>query len=406
MKQVLDVTRLLAVTSDLDVLLRRIAEATCALLACERASIWLHDAEQNQLWTRVALGSGEIRVPAGAGIVGQIFANNRVLHIPNPYGDARFNPGPDRKSGFVTRNILGAPMLDLDGKPVGAIQALNKHDGSFDAMDETMVELLGDQAGVAVQRYALQQQAMVAVAMRNEMDLAKRVQQAMIPGAAPHLPNIDAAGWSKTASITGGDCYDLWKTSDGRLGIFLADATGHGIGPAMVVSQTRTLIRALCDREASPAALLACANARLNEDLDAGNFVTAFVGFLSSSGRLDWCSAGHGPVLLRLRDGEPLQSLDAGAPPLGVLPVFDPDPAEPAQLGTGGLLCVCSDGITESFAPNDEQFSVERFVQLIEAHLKTPLHELIAILQADLLSWQQIDEPKDDQTLVIARMTD
>src|SRR5688572_22409000 len=114
LKLVLDVTRTLTLTTDLDVLLHRIAEATTQLLRCERASIFLHDAQANQLWTKVALQCNEIRVPVTAGIVGACFTGNEVLLIPDAYADPRFNPAPDRASGFRTRNILASPMLNSD----------------------------------------------------------------------------------------------------------------------------------------------------------------------------------------------------------------------------------------------------------------------------------------------------
>jgi phosphoserine phosphatase len=309
MRRLLEISRLLAVTADLDLLLRRIAEASCDLLGCERASIFLHDPKTDELWTKVALQSTPIRVSAGAGIVGHVFKSNRPLHVPRPYDDPRFNPEPDRRSGFITRNLLTAPMLDVDGKPVGVIQAVNKSTGDFDAGDEVMIQLLADQAGVAIQRYNLQQAAVQAMALRRKMDLARAVPQALIPQTVPRIEGISAAGYTKAASITGGDCYDLWKTSDGRLGIFLGDASGHGIGPAMVVTQTRTLIRAMCDvrRDVSRREVLACANARLVQDLEAGQFVTAFVAFVSQD-RAEWCSAGQGPVLFRARAGRIFRS--------------------------------------------------------------------------------------------------
>src|SRR5688572_21656437 len=106
MQLVLDVSRMLAVTADLDLLLQRIAEAVTALIDCDRASIFLHDPATDELWTKVALQSKEIRIPSGAGIVGAAFQANQALHVPKPYEDPRFNPGPDRRTGFVTRNIL------------------------------------------------------------------------------------------------------------------------------------------------------------------------------------------------------------------------------------------------------------------------------------------------------------
>src|SRR3954471_2232773 len=100
--QVLEVSRLLAVTTELDPLLSEIARHCTTMLDCERASIFLHDPETDQLWTKIALGSQEIRVPASAGFVGHVFKSNEILHCREPYKDPRFNPEPDKRSGFVT----------------------------------------------------------------------------------------------------------------------------------------------------------------------------------------------------------------------------------------------------------------------------------------------------------------
>ncbi len=403
MKRVLDVTRLLTVTADLDLLLTRIAEATCDMLACERASIFLHDPTTDELWTKVALQSREIRVPASMGIVGHVFRSNALLHVPEPYNDSRFNSEPDRRSGFKTRNLLTAPMPAIDGHPIGVIQAVNKKSGAFDDGDQSLLEILSGQAGVAIQRYNLQQEAVEAMSLRREMDLAKTVQEALIPTESPDVPGIESCGWTKTASITGGDCFDLWRTSDGKLGIFVGDATGHGIGPAMVVSQARTLIRAMCGIHTDPRSLLACANARLAEDLGTGQFVTAFCGFLSQDGTLQWCSAGHGPILIRSGPRTKIEAFDASAPPLGVMPDFLADPVHTHKIEPGGLICVTSDGITESFSPEKEQYGTERLISLIEDEPPDtfPTH-LASRIRSAMHDWQHHDEPVDDQTVVLA----
>src|SRR5687768_16882578 len=145
MKLVLDVSRLLTVTADLDALLIRIAEAATSLLCAERASIFLHDATTNELWTTVALGAKQIRVPCTAGIAGHVFQTNALLTVPRPYEDARFNREVDRRTGFVTRNLLTTPLRDIDGKPLGVIQVVNRVGGDFSSAEETLVELLADQ---------------------------------------------------------------------------------------------------------------------------------------------------------------------------------------------------------------------------------------------------------------------
>src|SRR5262249_10930827 len=159
--------------------------------------------------------------------------------------DSRFNRDVDKRTGFTTRNILAAPMLNLDRQPVGVIQAINKGSsgGAFEASDEALIQLLADQAAAAIQRFQLQANRLEGVSPRPEMDLGKHVQEDLIPDAPPAVPNLLSIGWTHAASITGGDCFDLWQLADGRLGLFLGDASGHGIGPALVVSQARTLIR-------------------------------------------------------------------------------------------------------------------------------------------------------------------
>jgi sigma-B regulation protein RsbU (phosphoserine phosphatase) len=408
MRLVLDVSRMLSVTSDLDLLLKHITESVAALLSCERASIFMHDAESNELWTKVALGLNgtQIRIPASAGIVGAAFQSNELLHVSRPYEDPRFNPANDRGTGFVTRNILSIPMVDLGRKPIGVVQAINKRGegADFNANDLAMVQLLAEQAGVAIQRFNLQQSAIASASLRKELDIAKRVQEAMIPKTRPDIPGLDAAGWTKAASVNGGDCFDLWKLADGRLGILVADASGHGIGPALIVMQARTLIRTLSETEQDPLRLLIRINKRLAEDMVAGRFVTVFVGFLSPDGTLEWASGGHAPILFRPRPGAPIQALEPGLPPIGILTDLFEEETPPVQLEPGGSLIVTSDGISESFSAENELYGDERLIEMLDGcNGCDHSGEVITTIHRAMIAWQGNDEPKDDQTVVVIR---
>lgn len=415
MSLVLDVSRALAVTADLDALMHKIAGAVTGLLSCQRASIFLHDRQSDELWTKVALGTDSvIRLPAGAGIVGAAFRAGEAVHVPHPYEDPRFNRDVDRKTGFTTCNLLAVPMIELTGRPVGVIQAINKSgegcENGFTDGDVAMLQLLGDQAGVALQRYHLQQAAVRSMALEREMQLARSVQQAMTPepDAVPALPGLEPAGWTKPASINGGDCFDLWKLPDGRLGVLLADASGHGIGPALVVAQVRTLVRTLSETEADPFRMLQRINARLYDDLPNGRFVTAFVGFVSPQGKVDFCSAGHGPVLIRPRAGEPLRELEASVPPLGVLPELpDCDCPVSDQIGVGGWLIVASDGFTEALHVDDRTlFGTPRLIDTLEAAPLAHAADAITAIRKAVQDWQGGDDPIDDQTVVAVRRTE
>lgn len=401
---VLEVSRALAVTTDLDALLNKIAQATTQLLDVERASIFLHDPKRDQLWTKVALLSSEIRVPASAGIVGCTFSSNEVQLVPDAYKDSRFNPEPDKRSGFVTRNILSAPMVNIDRKPLGVIQAVNKRNTGFDPQDLLLIQLLADQAGVALQRYNLQLRAMEAVALRKEMDIARHVQQAMLPRSMPQIPGIQTMGWTRPASVTGGDCFDLWPTRDGRLGIFLADAAGHGLGPTLIVSQVRTLTRALSEFETDPSKLLTLVNRRISEDLEPHQFVTAFLGFLASDGTLHYASAGHGPLICRLTPDHSSHELQPTDLPIGIDADTAGRIASPVRLAPGGTLTIVSDGIFEAKNPAGEQYGMERVIQRLDETCGHPPEHVIATLRQDVTTFQGGGDPVDDQTAVACRI--
>jgi phosphoserine phosphatase len=398
-------TRALAVTMDVDALLHRIAEATCALLSCERASVFLHDPITRELWTPVAIDSGVIRIPDTSGIAGAAFSQNQTILVKSTEDDPRFNQEVDRKSGYHTRNLLTAPMLDIDGKPIGVVQALNREGGTFEQSDIPLLQLLADHAGVAMQRHRLQRQALAAEAMRHEMEVARGLQQSMLPTKTPYVPGVSVAAWAATASLTGGDAYDFWTMPEGSMCIFLADAAGHGLPPAFVVSQTRAMLRALSEEfpAADPDLLLGQLNRRISVDFPADRFVTAFMCRISGSGVITWSSAGHGPVLLSTAQGHKFRELEPPHLPLGVGATWDARKPEALQLGPGALLVAPSDGMFEAFNRKGEAFGIERILEVVTAHRDEPVAELANHVRLAVQKWTDGQDATDDQTLVIVR---
>lgn len=404
MKSVLEVSRMFAVAADLETLLHKIAHATCDLMPCERSSIWLHDPASNELYTTVILDAKQLRVPAHVGIVGAAFTANRSVNVPSAYEDPRFNRQADKATGFRTRSLLAVPMVDIESKPVGVIQAVNKKGEAFTAADQALMQLLADQAGVAIQRHRLQEIARAAAEMEREMNLARRVQQALLPAELPDFAGFDLFGWAKPASSTGGDCYDLWQLPDGRLGILLADASGHGLAPALVVSQARTLIRTLCDGSTplpAPHDLLLRVHRRMSQDLSPERFITVFLGFLHSDGMLEWESAGHGPILARSSGGEPLASIEPQLAPINIIEEPSDPPSLPLKLQPGGMLAVLSDGISEAFNPSNELFGISRLCDSLNSCGDQSVNLAAECLLKSIQNWQTHDQPVDDQTIVL-----
>jgi len=241
--------------------------------------------------------------------------------------------------------------------------------------------------------------------LERELELARRVQEALIPSSPPHIPGLESAGWTRTASVTGGDCFDLWRVPDGRLAVLLGDASGHGVASALVIAQVRAMLRALCEIQTDPARLLGWVNARLADDLVEGRFVTAFFACVSAGGLLRWSSAGQGPILVRTSAEAPLTFLQAPAVPLGLAPQLLCDPVPPISLGPGGLLAALSDGVFEATSPAGEVLGPARVARILEEHADAPLGAILTALQATIRDWQQAEAAADDQTIVLVRRT-
>jgi adenylate cyclase len=153
----LELTSVISSELQLKPLLEKIMEAVTIILNCDRATIFLHDEKNNQLWSQVALGmrDQEIRIPANRGIAGEVFTTGNTVNIPDAYQDTRFNQEIDRKTGYRTHNILCMPLVNKSGVIIGVTQVLNKRGGAFTRQDERKLRSFSAQATIAIENAKL-----------------------------------------------------------------------------------------------------------------------------------------------------------------------------------------------------------------------------------------------------------
>ncbi|MBU0617515.1 MAG: SpoIIE family protein phosphatase [Planctomycetes bacterium] len=402
LRRILDIARYMAVTNDLDVLLGTIVEATCEVLHCDRATIFLFDAETNELYSRVAKGIETIRFPADKGIAGQAAQERACVNVPDAYADARFNQEVDKQTGYHTRTLLTFPLENIQGDLIGVLQALNKRDRPFGEQDEELARVLSAQAGVALDRGRLLEEFAEKQRMQHDLEVARGIQQSLFPKENPVIEGYEVAGWNRPADETGGDAYDFIPLQDGRLAVFLADATGHGIGAALVIAQGRSLLRAMLSVTQDLPTIAAGVNDLLAEDLDDGRFVTAFIGILDPRAHaLEYVSGGQGPLLLVSPNS--VESRIANAVPFAVIPGVKYDAPERFELSPGATLVLLTDGFYEAVNPDDEQFGEKRVVEFVKRKAAVPLPQLIDDLHADIEAFTQGCKQADDLTAVLIR---
>ncbi len=403
LQTVLEVTRSLAATTDLEALLPAIERAARQVLRCERATVFLYDAQRCQLISRIATGVQEIRFPADKGIAGHVVQTGKSLNVPDAYEDPRFNPEIDRKTGFRTRSILSVPMYNYSGQLMGVLQALNKLDGCFDTYDEWLAVVLSAQAGVALQRQKLLLEFASKQKMQRDLDIARTIQQQILPKQAPQIEGFDVAGWNRPADETGGDYFDFFQRADGSVAISIADATGHGIGPALVTAECRALLRASLNGGSDLSKAVTRVNNLLCEDLPPDRFVTAFVSLVSpNSGEVPYLAAGHGPALV-VRDNGDVEQYDSTGVPLGIMPEFAFDMATPIQLGQGDSLVIVTDGMFEWRNPHGEEYGINRLSESLCRYRGLAPAEMIDKVYQELLCFAQGEPQSDDLTAVVIK---
>ena len=409
LERLLDVARQLGATVELDPLLAAIAAAATSLLDCERATVFLLDRKAGELSSRLATGIAgapieEIRFPVTLGIAGEVARSGAAINIPDAYADPRFYPEFDRRSGYRTRSMLTIPLIAHDGATVGVLQLLNKLGGLFAARDEEIAGFLGTQAGVAIHRQLLLEQFAVKQRIERDLNIARDIQRGLLPRDPPVIPGFDIAGWNRPADETGGDYFDFMPLDGGGLAITIADATGHGIGPALVVSETRALFRAIVLHKPDLRRAVNEVQALLSQDLPEGRFVTAFFGVLAPErNTITYVSAGQGPLLAYAAVDASFRELESQGLPLGVVPELEYEPAVDHVLAPGDMLVLLTDGFFEWVNGDDEQFGTGRVTELVHRHRDASAAELIDILYREVVEFSGGTPQGDDLTAVIIK---
>lgn len=403
LQKVLEITRVMAAAVELDDVLHLIVDRGMELLDAERASLFLYESDTNELVSRIASDVDEIRFSADRGIAGATIHTKQTLTVPDARADPRFNPEIDRKTGFHTRNILSVPLSDHQGQLVGVLQVLNKRSGAFTDDDIALAETLGAQAGVSLQRARLIEHYVRQQEMERAMRIAREIQQGLFPSEAPRICGFDVAGFSEPADDTGGDTYDFLPLPTGEWMLAVADASGHGIGPALVIAETRAMLRAISLQDCGVSEVLATANTLLSHDLE-GRFVTCFLGLLDPlRSSLMYATAGHGPLLFYDRNRDEFTRTVATGLPLGIMADVDYSQIIAHTFGPSDFAAITTDGFFEADNAAGELFGVDRMVDVLRRDRDLPSEQMIRNLHQAVLSFTDGRPQSDDLTAIVIR---
>ena len=403
MEAILAVTAKLAAPFDLMTMLSEVVSAAKQVLKADRGSVWLYDAPADQLVLEIATGIAPVRVPASAGLAGACARTRRIINVPDCYADDRFNRDVDRQSSYRTRCMLTLPLVDHKDVLVGVMQLLNKADGVFDESDEALATVLAAQCAVALQRVRMTEAVIEGEKMRQELEMARAVQMSTLPATMPSVPGYDLYGTSRPASQTGGDTFDLTVIDQGLLTV-LGDATGHGIAPALSVTQMHAMLRMAFRLGADLETAFLQVNNQLATTLADDRFITAFIGLLDvSTHRMRFHSGGQAPILhFRAESGDCARHNPTSFP-LAAMPISSLRPTVNVDFAPGDILVLLSDGIYEYADAAGDEFGEQRVEQILRLHHGKPMAELSAILFEAVQAFAKGAPQEDDMTVVLVK---
>ncbi|WP_298268265.1 SpoIIE family protein phosphatase [Geobacter sp.] len=350
--------------------------------------------------------------PESETYIGEAFLANRIQFV----NDTQYIAKPISRELMKREGIKSfahIPIARKGEQPLGIMSVFSK--GIVGLFNEPFLNLLESLAGQLAQAVkivkemeekererAQKERALLDHArVVNEMEIAKQIQLSLLPSSPPTLPGIAIAGRCQPATHVGGDYYDFFLHGEHGLDLVIADVSGHSVGAALIMAETRSVLRAQASSDKNVDAILATLNELLYDDLTAAElFITMFyVRFNTENRILSYANAGHNPPLVH-RDGmTTCTEIDADGLVLGVRrEVFFEHRS--ISLQEGDIVLLYTDGITETQNREGEFFGSARLCDILAANRDRSADEVVEAILREVGTFCGEAPQNDDISMV------
>ena len=319
----------------------------------------------------------------------------------NALADPRF----DRQQSIISLGIRSAMCVPLwhDDAVTGLIYVDSlSRENSFNQDDLTLLSSLANVAAIKLENAKLLEEMIEKKRMERELELAGEIQQNSLPSQAPRYPGWDIVGTNTPCYTIGGDYFDFIDRPNG-LAVTLGDVSGKGASAALMMMVLRAMVHFACQRETEVLTILSQTNAVMFDNSPAQFYVTFFFGDLeTASGKFRYVNAGHIPPILYRAKSRTIERLTAGGTVIGLF-AETPFEAGEVEFAPGDILLVFSDGLSEAWGQDEEEFGEERMGVLVRDNASLPARELEQTIQNEVESFTAGARATDDRTLIVVK---
>ena len=328
------------------------------------------------------------------------------LLLPNLLEDVRFK-GEDSILASGIRTAMCAPLwfASTSGETRDSVIGLVyvdslQHAHAFTEDDLRVLTALANVAAAKIENVRLLEESLEKRRMEEDMRMAAEIQNGLLPREAPSVPGWDLAGCNRPCRTVGGDYYDF-ALEEGRLLLALGDVSGKGTGAALLMTVLRAAVRGHWTERR-----LADGVARINrtvcQNVPSSKYVTFFLAAVEpATGRLSFVNAGHNPPLLVRSDGS-LHKLEDGGLVLGMFENIVYDEGS-VRMEPGDTLLIYSDGVTETWSPEGDEFGEEKLADLLTRCRTLGAEALQDAVLREIEAFEEGARATDDRTLVVLK---
>jgi len=307
---------------------------------------------------------------------------------------------PDYKS------VLIYP-LTVQQENIGTMVLLKEVSDGFNNDAVSIINTFGNQAAVSIENHRLLQDAIENERYREELNIAKRVHESLLPSTLDSNSHFEITAFSKPADEVGGDYFDNHQISDHKFALIIGDVSGKGTSAAFNMSQMKGVFHSLAQIDIDPQEFVVRANDALGRCLERTSFITLSYFILDTKqGTIRFSRAGHCPSLYYHRSQSKVEFLKSKGLGLGIIRNQEYcNYVEVNQLSyePGDVLVLYTDGVTEAKDPNNREFGYNRLKKLVKKNIDKPVGDIQKAIIDGVWEFTQVNEIEDDFTTMILK---